>query len=445
MPTCNKICIDMERKKFNFLIDYILGVFIGISLIAVLYNNDLLLKKDAKVLNSILQVSKNEARVKTLFGFDVNNYVFFSDRIKDNQIFSSMLYWEGIPYKTIQEIIAKAKGVFNVQTLRKDCKYTLIKKDTCGELLSLIYEPDMFSYIVFNFSDSVFVKKVFRDVDTRIEFAQGKVENSLWNSMTEIGVDISLIDRMEDALASEVDFYHAQKGDKFKLLYERKYINNKPVAIGNLLGAVYINDKENSAIYFEKESFKGFYNRKAQPTNKTFLKAPVRFSRITSGFSHNRFHPILHRNKAHYGTDYGAPRGTPIMSVGAGVVTERGYGRGNGNYITIKHDNRYTTTYLHMSRFAKGIHRGSKVLQGQIIGYVGSTGLATGPHVCFRMKKNGRPINHLREKFSSPNPLPGYIKNEFFTVRDSILKLMNLYEASVPSGKQIVNFQPVKA
>lgn len=435
----------MERKKIDFLIDTVLGIFIGITLIAILYNNNLLLKKDSKAINSILRLGKNDNVVTTLYGFDVKNYIFSTNKIKENQIFSTLLYWEGIPYKTIEDLIKKSKGVFDVQTLQKNCNYTLIRKDTCGELLSMVFEPDMFSYVIFNFSDSIYVKRVFRDVDTRLEFAQGEVKNTLWNSMTEIGIDISLIDKMEDALASEVDFYHAREGDRFKLLYERKFINNRPVSIGNLLGAVYVNDEENTAIYFEKEKHKGYYNRKGQPTNKTFLKAPVRFSRITSGFSRNRFHPILHRNKAHNGTDYGAPTGTPIMAVGAGIVTERGYGRGNGNYVTIKHDNKYTTTYLHMSRFGRGIHRGSRVVQGQIIGYVGSTGLATGPHVCFRMKKNGMPVNHLREKFSSPDPLPKMIRNEFFTVRDSILKLMDEYEASSSSQNEMVNLKPAKA
>jgi len=350
-----------------------------------------------------------------------------------------------VSYENIEKLINSAKGVFDVQTLQKNSTYTFVRKDTCGELLSMVYEPDMFSYVIFNLSDSVYAKRVYRDVETRLEFAEGVVKNTLWNSMTEIGIDISLIDKMEDALASEVDFYHAQEGDKFKLLYERKYINNRAISIGNLLGAVYVNDEENTAIYFEKDKTKGYYNKKGQPTNKTFLKAPVRFSRITSGFSKNRFHPILHRNKAHHGTDYGAPRGTPIMTVGAGIVTEKGYGRGNGNYVTIKHDTKYTTTYLHMSRFGKSIRKGARVSQGQVIGYVGSTGLATGPHVCFRMKKNGIPVNHLREKFSHPDPLPKKIRNEFFTVRDSILKLMHEYKSQNPNKTEMVNFKPGKA
>lgn len=432
----------MARKKIDFLVDNVLGIFIGIVLIAALYNNDLLLKKDTKALNSILQLSQEPKIITTLYGFNIKDYIFQSYKIKQNQIFSNILYWEGVPYETIEKIIDKSKKIFDVQTIQQNSNYTLIRKDSCGQLLSMVYEPDIFSYIVFNFSDSIYVKRVFRDVENRLEFAQGEVKGTLWNSMTEIGVDVSLIDKMEDALASEVDFYHAKEGDKFKLLYERKYINNSPVSIGNLLGAVYTNDEENTAIFFESKNHKGFYNPKGQPTNKRFLKAPVRFSRITSGFSRNRFHPILHRNKAHNGTDYGAPTGTPIMTVAAGIISEKGYGRGNGNYVTVKHDSRYTTTYLHMSRFGRGIHRGSRVSQGQIIGYVGSTGLATGPHVCFRMKKDGRPVNHLREKFSYPDPLPKSVRKDFFDIRDKVLKMMDEYEERVPSGREIANFKP---
>jgi murein DD-endopeptidase MepM/ murein hydrolase activator NlpD len=243
--------------------------------------------------------------------------------------------------------------------------------------------------------------------------------------MIENGMSISLIDKMEDALAWSVDFYHAQKGDEYKLIYERKYINNKAVTVGQLLGAYYLNDKAHYAIYWDTEHYAGYYDQFGNPTKKAFLKAPVKFSRISSRFSYNRFHPVLKRSRPHFGTDYAAAYGTPIHAVANGTVIARAYTKNNGYYVKIRHDNQYMTQYLHMQKFAKGIRKGSHVQQGQTIGYVGSTGLATGPHVCFRFTKNGRPIDHLRENFPPPEPLPQEQLEDYFVLRDSMVPIID--------------------
>ncbi len=417
----------LSKSKKELIVDISVGLILGLVIItALFYRNEVLdffrQNKNPKPTTEIIVEKKHKAITK--FGFDTSQYVFEEGRVKNNEILGSILYWQDIPYSIIDKLVQKSKDVFNVRQIRANKKITFVRKDTCGELQSLIYEPNDLSYIVFNLADSIYVKRVFRPIDTKIEFATGEVHTSLWNSMKDNNLSISLIDKMEDALSSEVDFYHAQKGDQYKLLFERKYIDDKPIAIGKLLGAYYYNNSPKYAFYFEADDYKGYYNYKGQATKKAFLRAPVRFSRISSGFSTRRFHPILHRVKAHYGTDYAAPYGTPILAVAAGTIIRKGYGKGNGNFITIRHDKTYTTTYLHMQRFAKSSKKGAHVTQGQVIGYVGSTGLATGPHVCFRMKKNGRPINHLRENFPSPEPLPDSVLTKFYVVRDSILTLM---------------------
>lgn len=432
----------MRKSKKELFIDVTLGLILGSVLVGVLYLNNKLsffgkLVSDKKN-STIIDEPKSPP---TRFGYEIDKYFFSEDKVQNNQILGSILFWEGVPYSKIDKLATRSKEVFDVKMIRPKRKLTFVRKDSCGPLQSVIYEPDKMSYVVYNIADSVYVKKVIRPVETKVEFASGTVTSSLWNSMKDNNLSISLIDKMEDALSSEVDFHHAQKGDKYKLLFERKYINNEAVAIGKLIGAYYFNDKARYAVYFESDEYKGYYNFKGQPTKKAFLRAPVRFSRISSGFSRHRFHPILHRIKAHYGTDYAAPYGTPIMSVASGTIIRKGYGKNNGNYITIKHDKQYTTTYLHMQRFAKGISKGVFVTQGQTIGYIGSTGLATGPHVCFRMKKNGRPINHLKENFPSPDPLPDSILNKYYIVRDSILNILNNMAVENNSDSGIVNIE----
>jgi len=438
-----KSIIVASKKNKAIYSEILLGILIGIGLITVLSFSDTISDMfnffSHKDKNITVIISKGKEPTK-LFGYDMDKYFFETDKVKPNQILGSILYWEGVPYYKIDELAKKSVDIFDVRMIRVNKNFTIVKNDSCGQVISLVYEPDQMSYVVFNIADSVYVKKYIRPVETRLEFAEGEVVTSLWNSMRENKLSISLIDKMEDALASEVDFYHAQKGDRYKLLFERKYINNKPVSIGKLLGAYYKNDKEHYGLYFESDKYKGYYNLDGHPSKKAFLRAPVRFSRISSRFSYHRFHPILHKTKAHFGTDYAAAYGTPIMAVAAGTIVRKGYGRGNGNFITIRHDKTYTTTYLHMQRFAKGIKKGVHVAQGQIIGYVGSTGLATGPHVCFRMKKHGKPIDHLRENFPSPEPLPDSVINKYFVQRDSILRVFNNMEKKFIKQNELANY-----
>lgn len=356
------------------------------------------------------------------FGFSEDDHVFIEAKVQPNQILANLLMDEGISYEIIKQLFEKSKGVFNVNNIVAGLNYTLIKKDSCGELLSFVYEPDPFNYVVYDFRDSVSVKKVERDYEVKIETAQGFIESSLWNSMEDIGLDYAVIGKMEEALGAQVDFHRVQQGDFYKLLFERKYIDGQAVGIGNIIGAYYENDRPHYTIYWESGEDTGYYDELGNSSKKSFLKAPVKFIKISSKFSYNRLHPIHKRHKPHFGTDYAAPHGTPIHSVADGVVVEKGYGSGNGNYVKVKHDKSYATTYLHMSRFAKGLRKGTRVSQGQTIGYVGSTGLATGPHVCFRMTKNNKPVNHLKERLPSMKALPHAKLQHFFIHRDSIMQ-----------------------
>ena len=241
---------------------------------------------------------------------------------------------------------------------------------------------------------------------------------SLWNAMTDAGIPYDLIDKMEDVFAWSLDFYHLQKGDRFKLIYEKQYVGDEYIGTGKILAALFENSgNKHNAVQFDTEDYNGYFDLEARPMKKAFLKAPVKYSRISSRYNPRRFHPVLKRHKSHLGTDYAAPKGTPIYAIANGVVTKASFNRGNGNYVKIKHSDQIQTQYLHMRNFRKGIASGVQVQQGEVIGYVGQTGLATGPHVCFRFWKNGKQVDHLKENLPPPAPMEEKDKAHYFSVR----------------------------
>ncbi len=366
------------------------------------------------------------------YGFDTESHYFEEIEVKPNQYLGDILGLYGIGHRTISGLAEKAKDVYSVRMIQAGRDLTFVKKDSCSNPFCFVYQPNPFTYITYEFEDTIDVCRNFIDYETCIETASGVIETSLWSAMVKNGLTPGIIDKMEDALASSVDFYHTQKGDEFKLLFERKYIKDRPVSIGQILGAYYKNSQgEFYSVYFENDKYEGFYDQDGRANSSAFLRSPVKYSRISSKFNKNRFHPILKRRKAHLGTDYAAPRGTPIRAVADGVVSRKGYTEGNGKYIKIKHNKTYQTQYLHMNNYAKGMRNGVRVKQGQTIGFVGSTGLATGPHVCFRFWKNGKQINHLREIFPPAKPMKEEDLPEFFDVRDDVVfQLQSIQSAS---------------
>jgi murein DD-endopeptidase MepM/ murein hydrolase activator NlpD len=369
---------------------------------------------------------EEENPIKTKYGFPEEDYHIEEHTLFPNQFLADILMKYDVSLSRVFELENKAKDIFSVRNIRAGKKYAIVRQDSCSAAECLVYEPDPFRYVVYDLRDSINVNIIERDITTSIETTAGIVKSSLWLSMKEQGLSPVLIEKMEDALAWSIDFYHIQDGDRYKLIFERRYIEGEPVGIGRLMGAYYkTSDNEHYAVYFENEEYAGFYDLEGRPTKKGFLKSPVKASRISSSFNMNRLHPILKRRKPHLGTDYAAPYGTPILAVGNGVVTKAAYTKGNGKYVKIKHDKTFSTQYLHMQRFASGIKPGVYVKQGDVIGHVGSTGLATGPHVCFRFWKNGRQVNHLKENFPPPEPMPKEQLPEFFEVRDDVIEKLD--------------------
>lgn len=347
------------------------------------------------------------------YGFDLDAFEVRKEQIGRNQFLADIFLKEGVDYAMVDQLVELAKPVFDVRKMRAGKKFTLVNKpDSAQSLAYFIYEQDPVNFVVFDLNDTLAVYAGAKEVATIELQAQGEIKTSLYDALKEQDMDAMLAMKLANIYAWTVDFYRLQKGDKFNVVYEEKLVNGEPYSTGKILAASFEHgDKDRLAFYFEQDSVGDYFDEEGNSLRKAFLKAPLKFSRMSSGFSRRRFHPVQKRYKAHLGTDYAAPTGTPIMAVGDGEVIKSSWTSGNGKYVKIKHNSTYTTQYLHMSK--RAVKAGQHVNQGDIIGYVGSTGLATGPHVCFRFWKNGQQVDHRREEFPPSEPIKDNYRKAF--------------------------------
>lgn len=358
------------------------------------------------------------------WGFAIDTLQVEQSTIQEGYSLSDILIEQGIEGQAMQSLIQNTEEVFDVRTMRAGKPLVLLSKDSTQAIDYLVYEPSVYEYIVFDLQSDLSVKRVKRPVNTRVEPASGIIKGSLWNAMVKRGYSYELTSKMEDALQWSVDFHHLQVDDEFRLIFEQDYVKGEAVGAGQVLMAEYKTaDTVFYSLYFDGGTADdvGYYDLEGKPMNAGFLKAPVKYSRISSYYNPSRLHPVLKYRRPHYGTDYAAPYGTPIIAVANGTVSKAGYTGGNGNYVRIRHNETHETQYLHMQKFAAGIRPGTFVHQGQVIGYVGSTGLATGPHVCFRFWQNGKQVNHLKLKFPPAKPLADSLMGDFIAKRDQLL------------------------
>jgi murein DD-endopeptidase MepM/ murein hydrolase activator NlpD len=347
-----------------------------------------------------------------MYDMVVDSFNVIQGIVRPNQFLADLLLGYNVEYAAIDMIAREYRSVFDVRRIKAGNPYTLLCLPDSGYTAKyFIYEIDYTQFVVFSLQDSIFARRGVKEVEKRIETAVGVIESSLWNAMAGNGYDVNLAISLSEIYAWTVDFFGIQKNDRFEIIYEQLYVEDKAVGLGKVLAARFNHyGKDQFAFYFEQDSMGDYFDEKGQSLQRAFLKAPLKFSRISSHFSKSRYHPVLKYHRPHHGVDYAAPSGTPVYAIGQGVVTRKGYqGGGAGNYLYIKHNSVYTTAYLHLKSFAKGISEGTKVTQGQLIGYVGSTGLSTGPHLDFRFFKNGSPVNPL--KVESPPAKPVEEKN----------------------------------
>lgn len=355
------------------------------------------------------------------YGIDPASFLITEALVERNETFSDLLSPYNVDYERIVTLARDGRDVFDVRRLKTHRPYR-IYTDSTGLARYMVYEKDRWSYVVFDLGESPSIVLKEREVSVRIRNVSGVIENSLYVTLVSHNIHPVVATRMSEVFAWQVDFYRIQKGDAFRIIFEEEYVGGQSVGVGQILAARFVHlGNDYFAFHFKNKGVDEHFDEEGKSLRKAFLMAPVDFSRISSSFSNRRFHPVQKRFKAHLGTDYAAAKGTPIRATGEGIVSDASYGRFNGNYVKIRHNGTYSTQYLHMSRIASGIRSGVRVKQGQVIGYVGSTGLATGNHVCYRFWKNGKQVNHRREKFPSVGPLPRKYQSEFLLLKDSYL------------------------
>ncbi|PVX46049.1 murein DD-endopeptidase MepM/ murein hydrolase activator NlpD [Flavobacterium sp. 103] len=352
---------------------------------------------------------------KSDFGFKFSDFNVVQDSVKIGDTFGSILQNQNIGDKKVFDIVAQVKDTFDVRSIRINKHYTLLRsKNKTNTLDVFIYQPDALNYYVVDLRDSIAkAYKKTKPLTLKRRTIGGVLKGSLSETLESANVEGALATRISKIFAWSIDFFKVKKGDRFGLTFTERYINDSIYDGVDSLEAAFFEYKGKIIYAFPFEQNLGsgkvdYYDEDGKTLKNFFLKTPIKFSRITSHFSSNRFHPVQQIWKAHKGTDYAAPYGTPISTTAAGIVEQTGYTAGNGNFVKVKHNKVYSTQYLHMSRIL--VRRGQHVNQGQTIGLVGSTGLATGPHVCYRFWKNGVQVDALRLKL--PNGEPMNLKNK---------------------------------
>ncbi|MBX9888148.1 MAG: peptidoglycan DD-metalloendopeptidase family protein [Flavobacteriaceae bacterium] len=376
--------------------------------------------------NKSKEESNNKSKVKVVkridkdsdFGFNFANFNVVQDTVDKGDTFGTILSKQNLGDRRVYDIVEKVKDTFNVRSIRPNKAFTILRsKDKKNKIQVFIYQPNSLSYYVIDFRDSVVsaYKKV-RPVTIRRRMIGGVLKGSLSETLVNAGVQAALAGKMTKVYSWSIDFFKLKKGDRFGLVFTERYINDSIYDGVEDLEASFFEYK-GKIIYafpFEQNPSSGkveYYDDEGKTLKNFFLKTPIKFSRITSRFTMQRFHPVQHRWKAHKGTDYAAPAGTPITTTASGVVERTGYTAGNGNYVKVKHNGTYSTQYLHMSKIL--VRQGQRVNQGDVIGRVGSTGLATGPHVCYRFWKNGVQVDALRLNLPTGEAMQGQNKVRF--------------------------------
>ena len=370
-------------------------------------------------------------------GFCPDTLVMKEGTVQKGQFFSNLLTSLGMSYSESYDLTQACDTIFDVRTLRVGNAYKAYFSEhqsdspgTVSRLEYLVYDKDRMNQVVFDCQPPYAVWNYQKPIEYVERYADVTISSSLWNDMLAADISPLLILNLSDIYAWTIDFFGLQKGDRFRVLYQEKLCDGEVVAVDTVRYAVFSHGgTEFPAIMFDqKDGGNLWWNEKGESMRKAFLKAPLQYSRISSGFTYARKHPITRKVQPHTGVDYAAPTGTPVMTIGDGEVIERGYKGAGGNTVKIRHNSIYTTAYLHLSKYAAGLKVGDRVKQGDVIGYVGSTGRSTGPHLDFRVWKNGTPINPLTMDSPPAEPIGEDNMPAFNSVK-------GMYEAQIDAIK----------
>ena len=361
------------------------------------------------------------------FGINLDSFRYETHKIKWGQNFSDILSRRGLSNKKIYDASLAIKPFFNLKKLKNGNFFTLFYKHNNSKPSFFVYETSVYDYLVCSLDESVEASITKRKIAYKEKKIEGKINSSLYLSFDDLNYPIELVNKMVDIFAWQIDFFRINPGDHYEILYTEEIIDSVVVGISNVKAARFThNEKDFYAFSYDQGLGNDYFDENGKSLRKTFLRSPLNFYRISSRYRKKRFHPVLKRYRDHLGTDYAAPRGTPIMTVADGKIIEARYGRNNGYFVKVKHNNIYSTQYLHMSKFAKGIKPGKNVRQGDIIGYVGSTGLATGPHVCYRFWRNGKQVDPYKQNdLPDGEPILAQHLSAYNYVKEKYLKILD--------------------
>ena len=361
------------------------------------------------------------------YGILVDSFNVTKGVVKQGQTLGEILYANHIDHPQIAEIVNKSKGIFDVRRVNAGKEFTIICVDDSTEKACyFIYQEDPINYVVMDLINDIDVYRGKKEVTTKVNVAYGDINSSLWLTIQEQDLSPKIAAELSTIYAWTIDFFKIQKGDAFKVYYENKYIDNEYIGIGRILASEFTHKGQNfySFYYRENENFGDYFDEKGRTLRKAFLKAPVDYKRISSRYSKRRKHPVTGRWKGHFGTDYAADRGTPIVTTANGTIVSASYTKNNGNFVKVRHNGTYTTQYLHMSKIKPGIRKGVYVKQGDEIGYVGSTGLATGPHVCYRFWVNGKQVDPYKQDLPPGDPIKEENREVYMIAKDSLMQIL---------------------
>ncbi|MEI8113528.1 MAG: peptidoglycan DD-metalloendopeptidase family protein [Bacteroidia bacterium] len=400
--------IKIYYQKYRRLINVFIWLFTFIFLLQVVYY-----LYDQYETKRIIKELAKQGEVKVpepvlLFNLPMDSFNIVPGQIRSGQNLSDILMTKGISMTKIDEISKKSILTFDVRKMKiNNAYYFFMNKKVTSKVDYFIYEISPVDYVVYDLSDSLRIYKEKKPIITLMKTASGVITSSLWKTLESQALDPNLALSLNDIYQWSIDFYGLQKGDKFRVIYEENFVFGKSIGIGRIFASQFVHANEDFyAFRFTQNNEESYFDNIGKSLKKAFLKAPLKFNRISSVFSASRFHPVLKIYRPHFGVDYAAPTGTPVVSISDGTVIAKGYQpAGGGNFLKIKHNSAYTTSYMHLSKFGAGIATGVRVHQGQLIGYVGATGLASGPHLDFRVFLNGDPVDPLKVKSPPTEPI----------------------------------------
>jgi murein DD-endopeptidase MepM/ murein hydrolase activator NlpD len=358
-----------------------------------------------------------------------DSFVVVKGKINGGQTLSDILLKHNISATRVDSLVKinREKNIFRQNFITKGNHFTVFcLKDSLQTARYFIYEENKTDYLVFDLGSSLNIYRKSKPIVSVVREINGTINSSLYQALSDQNTDPIVAMMLSEIYAWSIDFYRLQKGDQFKALVKENFVEGKSIGIENIIAADFCHEGADfQAFSFTQSGKQEYFDAQGNSLRKAFLKSPIKFSRISSGYSLKRFHPVQKINKPHLGTDYAAPYGTPVMAVGDGIVQEARHKLYNGNYVLIRHNGTYSTQYLHLQKIKQGMRYGARVKQGDVIGYVGSTGLATGPHVCFRFWKNGKQVNPLKQIIPPGKAVDKESFEQFVSVRDSLMNLFN--------------------